>query len=740
MSNPISNAVRLARKLRGRSLGELRERTAQAHAAWRERTGRATDELSVGPDTLARRLAPSVPSDPAALLAAFRDRPPAFFPAFDDSRATLAALMRHAPDDRARVLARAARVLAGQFDLLGYKGLSYGAPIDWQRDPVHDRSAAHAAHWSRIPYLDATAVGDHKVTWEVNRQQYLVTLGQAYWYTRDDCYARAFAEHVSAWMDANPPKRGINWASSLEVAFRAMSWVWALHFFRDAEALTPALYARVLGYLHIHARHLERYLSTYFSPNTHITGEGLGLVFVGALVPELAGAQRWRQLGLDVLATWLPRQVRADGGYFEQALQYHRYTTEFTLQLLLLDERHDWGFRARLRPVLLRLLDYMQAITRPDGTIPLIGDDDGGKLVDLDGQPPDDVRAVFAQAAAWLGSAEFAYAATEGSAPRAAALWLLGPRAADRLATLTPRPPNGLSRAFRDTGTFVLRDGWGRDAMYVAFDCGPHGAINAGHAHADVLALVASAYGRNLLVDSGTFSYPGPERNAFRGAVAHNALLVDGEGSSVPAADAFQWRTTAHGRLLAWVEGPDFTYVEGTHDGFARLPDPVTHRRGLLFVPRLGWIVRDRIDATEEHAVDVHWHLAPGLTLGASNTNQTRVLDEAGRTVALVATFPTDGAPALRAEAAWISPRYGARLEARRLVVEQRAAGGQDIVTIVLPVRDGDPLPAVVTSEAAAGARGFVISTEDAASDAVHIVLPPDGPPEVRRLASMQHP
>ncbi len=742
----IGRVVGVARKLRGRDPAEFRERAAQALAAWRERNGAAAGELAVDAAALARRLAPGVPADAAARLAAFRARAPRFMPSFDDPAATLAALAARAPGDRADVLGRAERALAGRFALLGYDDLSYGEPVDWQLDPVHGKRAPGGAHWSRVPYLDAAAVGDHKVTWEVNRQQYLVTLGQAYWYTGDERYARGFAGHVSAWMDANPPKRGINWASSLEVAFRAMSWVWALHFFRGSAALTPELHGRLLNHLHVHARHLERYLSTYFSPNTHLTGEALGLVHVGALVPELAGAERWRRAGADVLRAWLPRQVRADGGYFEQATQYHRYTAEFALHLLVLDARHGWGLGPALRPVLERLFDFLAAVTRPDGTIPLVGDDDGGKLVFLDGRPPDDVRGVLAQGAAWLGAPELARAAGGSEAARAAALWLLGP-AGDRVAEPGADPsaqpsagPAGASRAFRDTGLFVMRDGPGPDAAHALVDCGPHGVMNFGHAHADALSITASAGGRHLLVDSGTYSYPGPERNAFRGAAAHNVVLVDGEGSSVPAAGAFQWARVAHGRLLAWEAGPDHAWLEGAHDGFARLADPAAYRRAVLFLPGVGWVVRDRVEAGGEHALRAHWHLAPGLAPAADGGGGgTLVADGDGRAALVVAAFGAAGPAPLAAEPAWVSPRYGARAAAVRLVCEQRGSGTQEFVTFVLPATPAGGAARVAEVAAAGAARAFVVRAPggagadraDAGADAVALVVVGGGAWEV---------
>jgi hypothetical protein len=710
----IARLTRTARKLRGRAPAELRERGAQALAAWRERTGLAAREIAVDDRAFARRLAAGAPRDPAALLAAFRGRAPRFAPGLDDPTATVAALAAWCPADRADALARADGALAGRFDLLGYQGLSYGDPVDWQRDPVHDRRASAEAHWSRVPYLDAAAVGDHKVTWEVNRQQYLVALGQAWHYTGDDRYARGFAGHVTAWMDANPPKRGINWASSLEVAFRAMSWVWALHLFRGADALTPALYARMVNHLHVHARHLERYLSTYFSPNTHLTGEALGLVHVGAFLTELAGAARWRRRGLAVLAEWLPRQVRADGGYFEQATQYHRYTAEFALHLLVLDGRHGWGLGPALRPVVDRLFDYLATVTRPDGTIPLIGDDDGGRLVWLDGRPPDDVRGVLAQGAVVLDRPALAHAAGDRAAALPSALWLLGPDAAPRLEALgaAPGPAPG-SRAFPDTGVYVMRGG-GPGALHAVVDCGPHGVMNFGHAHADLLSVTASAGGRHLLVDSGTYSYPGPERNAFRGAGAHNVLLVDGHGSSEPAAGAFQWARVAHGRVLAWDAGDDYAFFDGDARRLSRTCRPVSHRRAVLFLAASGGWCATASTRGGEHTVRLHWHLAPGLRRdGREGRRGAVVVDGDGRPALEVSAVSAGGGHALAVEPSWFSPslrRAGARRAPRGRGARDGAAGARDVLLVPaapgLQARDAGRAGAARSASVPAVGRG----------------------------------
>src|SRR5690348_6606887 len=261
-------------KLKNASLHELRVRAAQQVSAFSERRGWSTPAKLPGDD---------VSTASGDLLEHFRTRStPSFFTSLQSPQDTAAAFKSRRPESAWTLIDKAELIVAGKFDLLGFKDLSFGDPIDWQFEPVSGKRLP-LLHWSKLDYLDAELAGDKKIIWELNRHQYFQALGQAYLLTGDERYARVFVTHLEAWMDANPPKLGINWASSLEVAFRSISWLWAFYFFKSSPSLTPEVFKRAWKFLYLGARHLESYLSTYFSPNTHLTGEALGLFYIGTL-------------------------------------------------------------------------------------------------------------------------------------------------------------------------------------------------------------------------------------------------------------------------------------------------------------------------------------------------------------------------------------------------------------------------------------------------------------------------
>ena len=283
-------------------MDEISVRVAQRVAILSERGGWSKQASLPTDEQLAKLMQPRVE--------------PRFFASFNSKDETVSEFRRRWPHAEQDIINTADRISGGTFNLLGLRDLNLGKSPDWHLEPISCKRTP-LRHWSQLNYLDAQLAGDKKITWELNRHQYFLTLGRAYWFTGDERYAEVFASHVTSWLDHNPPKLGINWASSLEVAFRSIAWLWALQFFKESPSLNTELVERMLKYFYLNALHLETFLSTYFSPNTHLTGEALGLFYIGLLLPEFRDAERWRALGLEILVAQLPRHVQEDGVYFE---------------------------------------------------------------------------------------------------------------------------------------------------------------------------------------------------------------------------------------------------------------------------------------------------------------------------------------------------------------------------------------------------------------------------------------
>lgn len=648
-------------KLRGRSASELFDRARQGASRWLERRGIG----DLGEPEPSRIFASEAEAAPAI-------RGP-FFASIAQRDATLRALQECGPEYLTRLRSRADRLLGGSFDLLGHQGLAFGDPVDWWLDPVSGRRAPDR-HWSGINFLDPGEVGDHKLVWELSRHNALVTLAQAAWCTGDRRYAEHCLTLLRSWLDANPPKRGLHWSSSLELSFRSMAWLWVLAMVDDV--MPAELRRRAIGYIAVAARHIERHLSTWFSPNTHLTGEALGLFVIGTALPQCRDAARWQRLGADILLEWVDRHVRPDGSYVEQSTWYHRYTTDFYLHFLVLAERAGISVRGKVEGPLTRLLEYLMWVTRPDGSMPLIGDDDGGRLLFLDERTAHDTRTPLALGAALFGRGDFA--AIGGAAPPEL-VWLLGEDGVRQHARVQPRLPSEKSRSFPDGGAYVMRSGWSASDHVMVIDAGPHGFLNAGHAHADALSLDLTISGRPVLVDPGTFTYTTSPawRDAFRETAAHNAATVDGCGSAA-VGKPFQWATRVEARCEQWETSEEVVLFAGTHDGFERLRPPVRYTRYVAyFLPDI-WVVCDEISGEGEHELAAHWQCAPGLVChgGAGSLTLSK-----GREQAL--ELRVAGRAQWRFTDAWVSPTYGVREIASHVYCTVSGAGASRLTTVL---------------------------------------------------------
>jgi hypothetical protein len=469
-------------------------------------------------------------------------------------------------------------LLAHRFPLLGLQ-IETGPTIDWRRDYLHGISSG-TEYFRRVPYLDFQKAGDHKVVWELNRHQHLVLLAQAFLLTgRREYLDEAFAQ-LSSWLDANPFLRGINWASALEAAFRALSWTWLWSL--SGKEMPPPLARRFTDEFYRHGRFLELNLSVYFSPNTHLLGEAVALYALGLMFGEkgwCASGAQWTEDAMD-------RQVREDGSHFEQSAYYHVYALDFFLLYRVL-ANPGAVYDAKL----VRMAEYLDALLGHSGVLPLIGDDDGGRLFHPFGDRTQFGRATMATCAAMFDRWEWLRSPEDLNVQAA---WWIGAREARAAA-----PPARASRLFADAGTAVMVHG----NIQVVIKAGPFGEGSGGHSHSDILSLVVRIGDREILIDPGTYTYIADpaERNAFRGSAAHNTVCVGGRDQAVPAGP-FRWVEKPGVRIDRWESSSERDVLEATcqYGGY-------THRRRVIFVK--GDAVLIVLDHVEGGAGEAWWHL-----------------------------------------------------------------------------------------------------------------------------------
>jgi hypothetical protein len=507
-----------------------------------------------------------------------------------------------------------------------------------------------------------------KVPWELARGRHLVRLAQAWVLDGDPRLPHEFEAEVRSFLRANPPGFGVNWACTMDVALRAVSWIWALALFEGAP-FGAGFREEVLLGLWRHGLWIPENLEIGEVNGNHVLSDALGMVALGAAFDATPDGRRWRDEGTRILEREILGQSTPDGAGIEGSVPYHRLVVELFLAgrgfLGAAGALPGAGFDERLAA----MLRFAAACVTPEGLSPVVGDSDDGRALGLGGADARDLRGVLSTGAVLFGDGALKMGAGR---LREETVWLLGPASAAAYDALASAPA-GESGAFPDGGYFAFRapDHW-------AFvDAGPVGFRGrGGHGHNDVLSFEWHAHGRPVLTDSGAFVYTAsPDwRNRFRSTAFHNGIGVDGEEiNRFPSPHAlWSLRNDAVPRGVAFARGTDADTLEAAHTGYRRLQDPVTVSRRFRFDrTRARLSVTDRLDGRALHRVEFFFHAAPGLA--GRLEGSVLVLGAPDGFRAAVAPAP---GPALSWERrdGWFSPSYGVKIARETWVASARVS------------------------------------------------------------------
>lgn len=302
------------------------------------------------------------------------------------------------------------------------------APIDWQLDfksgyRWDERTWYRDVAFGRLPGVDV------KVPWELARMQHLPMLAWAHALARAgaegmepaEAYAREFRNQVLDFIAANPPRFGVNWVTAMDVAIRVVSWLVAYDLFRAHGAVFDAPFeAELARSVYAHGAHVAANLEWSAGVRgNHYLADVAGLLFIAAYLPRTGETDAWLAFAAQELAAEVEHQFTPDGAGFEASVCYHRLSAEMvaygTALLLGLPAQKraalaEYDARAlRTTPPLRpgparwfrlsaagevqvppafvervrRMAEFTAHVTRPDGRVAQVGDNDSGRFLKL---------------------------------------------------------------------------------------------------------------------------------------------------------------------------------------------------------------------------------------------------------------------------------------------------------------------------------------------------------------------
>ncbi len=493
-------------------------------------------------------------------------------------------------------------------------------PVDWHLDFKSGYRWSELTWHGEVPFGHRPGV-DVKVPWELARLQHLPQLAatsavlaraghapdrpapglQAP--TRDDC-VRLYRNQVLDFLATNPPRYGVNWRCTMDVAIRVANIVVARSLLLAAGARLDDAFESVLTRaVYEHGRFIVAHLE--WEPilrSNHYLSNLVGLLFAAAHLPATRETDAWLAFGVQELIDEVRIQFGEDGANFEASTRYHRLSAEMVvfgtaLVLGLPDARRaalaTYDHAALDTPAPLRPAPIEMAGANGEHPFPAwyagrvagmgrftaatmrsqIGDNDSGRFLRLS---PACVRAtVAATRERFLNLEGYDALADDDDCVRedpgdhrhlveAIAALAGAPatgvdaavvRGLARGRTLAAPPPAADPRnpaAFEDFGVWVYCVGRVR-LVARAGSTGQRG--NGGHAHNDQLSFELFVDDRPVIVDPGTYLYtPAPaSRNLFRSTAMHNTILVPGREQNdwTPGAlGLFSLRTARAGTVL----------------------------------------------------------------------------------------------------------------------------------------------------------------------------------------------
>jgi hypothetical protein len=591
-------------------------------------------------------------------------------------------LKENYPEQVRDIISLADDLLDNRVTLLGFEPHQFDGKFEWNKDFVSGITW-RSDYYLSVPLIMWENKSDIKVPWELSRCQYLVWLAQAFRLTNDARYANKIVELVESWIESNPYPYGPNWTCAMEVAIRMLNWITALEIVGKCEAISDEFCQKTYQSLFQHAVFIDENLEKigYGLNTNHYLADLLGLLAAGRLFRELPQGEKWLRMSKAELEREIMSQTLSDGFCHESSLNYHMLTLEMYLTALAIESRYS-GFSEDYCHRLKQMVHITWALTKPDGTLPNLGDGDSGRILILDGDPAQKPSRLVDHAAYLLESAEHRGSA---SSPPYDAVLIAGADSARETFERAESTAKTCEQSayFEPSGLVSMR----KNGLFLFFAANPIGSGGlGGHKHNDMLSIEISCDKTNFVIDSGTCTYTSDQvqRNAFRGTESHSVPAVRGvEQNRFLPRLLFAIRSDAEVRVTNWESTQVYDLVEAEHSGYTRLEDPMLVLRKIYFDRKHElWVICDSFCGSGEY--DFENNLVIGDAV-LEIVDDSRVLLRSTKSSDTMEICSMTPLWRPTAHEHFVSSTYGQRTGARKLVYKLSDRAPQSMIWAAIP-------------------------------------------------------
>ncbi len=558
------------------------------------------------------------------------------------------------------IILSADKTLNGYFDLLG-SGETRLNPIDWHTDFKTGFKWPPGKFFKEYKQEEIKTDSDVKVPRELSRCHHFLKLGLAFKLTHQEKYAETCLAQMINWIEGNPLMYSINWGCTMDVAIRAVNWIWTLGLISSSIKLDTETINIIKYSLYQHGWYIYRYPEKELLSSNHYLSDLCGQIHLGLLFNELEEPNKWLEKGKQELFREIRTQILPSGMSYERSTNYNRLVLELILVPVLLLKNNGHEIPSDIWFRIEKMFEFVMYTLKPDGTSPIIGDQDNGRLLPLGTEDLNDFRYLMSLGALLFNRTDFK---THGNGFNVYCSMFCGQDAFEKWTNISEMHTDLHSMAFPDSGIYILRDK-GNYLLFNASGKGLYPELGSGtHTHSDLFSFELFTYGKSFLIDPGSYVYTADaeQRMLFRSTKMHNTVTVDGQSQNILLKEVlWDFSRDAIPHVLKWQSKEKLDVVTAVHDGYTRLTDPIFHERTIIFDKiNEKWIIQDNIKGYGRHSYEWFFHFDIGIDFSINDNMVKTVCEDGGN---IIIAFKKNKGLLIRKKKSFVSKSYGIKEE-----------------------------------------------------------------------------